>query len=187
MVHWMHRRSSEGPLWLMYWGYNIYDVLSESCISQTARWSIQCTRDHWRSRFDWCTEVTHIYDVLLESCTSQLSIDVRYPTRHLVVPSSYRKQLDGPFDAPKIIRGAALTDILSLQICLIYCWSPAYHTAFHWSKILNKKLAGPPIISQTAGWYISCTADHRKGRPSADVSNKKESKCRSMLAGVRIM
>ena len=58
----------------------------------------------------------------------------------------------------------------------VYCWNPAYHTAFHWSKILNKKLAGPPIISETARWYISCTADHRTGRPSANVSNKKESK-----------
>ena len=73
MVHSTHWRSSEGLLWLMYWGYayNVYDVLSESCISQTARWSIQCTRDHWRGCFDWCTEVTHIYDVLLESCRSQ--------------------------------------------------------------------------------------------------------------------
>ena len=69
----------------------------------------------------------------------------------------------------------------------VYCWNPAYHTAFHWSKILNKKLAGPPIISQTARWYISCTVDHRTGRPLADVSNKKESKCRPTSAGVRVM
>ena len=203
----MHQRSLEGPLWLTYWGYTYIwctvrvlhitafhwcEILNKKhggplIISQTARWTIQCTGDHQRGCFDWHTEATHIYDVLLESCISQLSIDVRYSTRHLVVPSSYRKQPDGPFDAPEIIRGAALTDILRLQICLIYCWNPAYHTAFHWSKILNKKLAGPLIISQTAGWSISGTVDHRTGRPSANISNKKESKRWPMLAGGWIM
>ena len=100
---------------------NMYDVLSESCISQTARWSIQCTRDHQRGCFDWHTEVTHIYDVLLESFTSQLSIDVRYWTRSMVVPSSYHKQPVGPLSTPEIIRGAALTDILRLHISMMYC------------------------------------------------------------------
>ena len=359
MVHSMHWRLSEGPLWLIYWGYkyiwcfvdimhitafhscrilykklggsliisqaagwtiqrtgdhwrsccdwytevtNIYNVLLESCRSQTARQFIQCTGDHQRGCFDWYTEVTHIYDVLLESCISQLSIDVRYWTRSLVVPlsyykqldgpfnapeiiggaaltdvlrlqiymmycwnpaydsfplmwdteqeawwspcyitnsqmvhsmhqrssegplllmystevtniydvllesciwqlsidvrystssflvpSSYHKQLDGPFNAPEIIRGAALTDILRLQICLIYCWNPAYHTASLWSKILNKKLGGPPIILQTAGWYISWTGDHQRGQLSANISNKTESKHQPTSAGVRIM
>ena len=119
---------------------HIYDVLLESCISQlfhwceisnktlggpliilqTAGWSIQCTGDHQRGRFDWHTEVTHIYDVLVESCTSQLSIDVRYWTRCSVVLSSYRKQPNGPFNALEIIRGAAVTDILRLHIYRMY-------------------------------------------------------------------
>ena len=34
----------------------------------------------------------------------------------MVVPSSYCKQPDGPFNAPEIIRGAAVTDILRLHI-----------------------------------------------------------------------
>ena len=135
---------------------------------------------YWGYTYIWCA-------VGVLHTVSQFSIDVRYPTRRLVVPLSYCKQPDGPFNAPEIIGGAALIVILRLQICLIYCWYPAYHTAFHWSKILNKKLAGPPIISHIAGWYISCTVDHRTGRPSANVSNKKESKCRPTLAGVRIM
>ena len=63
----------------------------------------------------------HIYDVLLESCISQLSIGVRYPTRHLVVPLSYCKQPDGPFNTLKIIEEAAVTDILRLQISMMYC------------------------------------------------------------------
>ena len=100
---------------------HIYDVLLESCISQTARWFIYCTEDHQRGHFDWHTEVTHIYDVLLESCISQLSIDVRYWTRCLVVPSSYCKQSDGPFNAPEIIGGAAVTDILLLHIYTMHC------------------------------------------------------------------
>ena len=203
----MHWRSLEGPLWLTYWGYTYIwctvrvlhitafywcEILTKKLggpliILQTAGWSIQRIGDHRRGHFDWHTEATHIYDVLLESCKSQLSIDVRYSTRCLVVPSSYCKQLDGPFNAPAIIGGAALTDILRLQICLIYCWNPAYPTAFHWSKILNKKLAGPPIISQTVGWYISCTVDHQTGWLLANVSNKKESKCWPTSAGVRIM
>ena len=39
----------------------------------------------------------------------------------LVVPSSYHKQPDGPFNAPEIIRGAAVTDILRLHIYMMYC------------------------------------------------------------------
>ena len=178
MVHLLHWRSLEGPLWLTYWGYtyiwsavgvlhitdlhwcqiltkklggpfiisqtagwtiqctgdhwrgrcdwyteftHIYDVLLESCRSQTARWFIYCTGDHWRGHFDWHTEATHIYDVLLKSYISQISIDVRYWPRSLVVPSSYCKQLDRPFNAPEIIGGAALTDILRLHIYMMYC------------------------------------------------------------------
>ena len=87
MVHWMHRRSLEGPLWLMHWGYTyiwctvriMHIIAFHWCkilkkklggpliISQTARWSIQCTRDHQRGCFDWRTEVTNIYDVSLTS------------------------------------------------------------------------------------------------------------------------
>ena len=143
MVHLMHWRSSEGPLWLMYWGYTYIwctvrvlhitafhwcEILTKKLggpliILQTAGWTIQCTGDHQRGHFDWHTEVIHIYDVLLESCTSQLFIDVRYWPRSLVVPSSYCKQLDGPFNAPEIIGGAALTDIQYWD----YCQNPAYH------------------------------------------------------------
>ena len=132
----MHQRSSEGPPWLTPWGYiciwytdGILLIIAfhwckifkqklggSLIISQAAGWTIQRTRDHQRGHFDWCTDVTHIYDVLLESCTSQLSIDVRYWPRSLVVPSSYRKQPDGPFNALEIIGGAALTDILRLHI-----------------------------------------------------------------------
>ena len=141
MVYSMHRRSSEGLLWLTYWGYTYMwctvrvlhitafhwcEILTKTLggsliISQTAGWTIQCTGDHRRGRFDRHTEVTHIYDVLLESCTLQLPIDVKYWPRSLVVPSSYHKQLDGPFNAPEIIGGAALTDILRLHIYMMYC------------------------------------------------------------------
>ena len=141
MNHSMYRRSSEGLLWLTYWGYTyiwcavgvLHITAFHWCailnkmlggpliIWQTAWWTIQCTGDHQRGCFDRHTEVTHIYDVLLESCTSQLSIDVRYWPRSLVVPSSYCKQPDGPFNALEIIGGAALTDILRLHIYMMYC------------------------------------------------------------------
>ena len=51
-------------------------------------------------------------DTLFDSCMSQLSNDIRYSRGSSVVPSLYLKQLDGPFNAPEIIGGAALTDIL---------------------------------------------------------------------------
>ena len=140
-----HWRSSDGLLWLMYWGctyiwytvgilhitaFHWCSILNRKLggpliISQTAGWSIWCTRDHQRGCFDWYTEVTHIYDVLLVSSISQLSIDVGYSTRSLVVPSSYHKQPDGPFDALEIIRGATLTNV---HIYMIYCWYPAYYS-----------------------------------------------------------
>ena len=44
----------------------------------------------------------------------------------LVVPSLYHKQPDGPFGALEIIGGAALTDVLRLQIYMMYCQNPAY-------------------------------------------------------------
>ena len=141
MVHLLHWRSLEGPLWLTFWGYTYIwcavgvlhitafhwcDISNKTLggpliILQTAGWTVQHTGDHRRGRFDRHTEVTHIYDVLLESCTSQLSIDVRYRASSLVVPSSYHKQLDGPFNAPEIIGGAAVTDILRLHILYIWC------------------------------------------------------------------
>ena len=148
MDHLMHRRSSEGPLWLTYWGYTyicavgvLHITAFHWCeisnktlggpliILQTAGWTIQHTEDHRMGRFDRHAEVTHIYDVLLESCTSQLSIDVRYWPSILVVPSLYCKQLDGPFNAPEIIGEAAFTDILRLDIYMMYCWIPAYHSS----------------------------------------------------------
>ena len=141
MVYLLHWRSSEGPLWLTYWGYTYIwcavgvlhitafhwcDISNKMLggpliILQTAGWTVQHTGDHRRGRFDRHTEVTHIHDVLLESCTSQLSIDVRYWPSSLVVPSSYHKQPDGPFNAPEIIGGAAVTDILRLHILYIWC------------------------------------------------------------------
>ena len=128
MDHSTHQRSSEGLLWLTFWGYTyiwcavgvLHITAFHWCkisnkthggpliILQTAGWSIWCTGDHQRGCFDWYTKVTDMFDIQ-------------------------------------------------------YCWNPAYHTAFHWSKLLNKKLAGPPIISQTAGWIIQCTEDHQKG------------------------
>ena len=133
MIHSVHRRSSEGLLWLMYWGYKyiwctvwilpitafhwcriLNKKLSGPLIISQATWCfIQCTRGYQRGHFDWCTEVTNIYDVLLKSCISQLSIDLGYSTRSLVVLLSYHKQPDGPFNAPKIIEGAALTEFRS--------------------------------------------------------------------------
>ena len=107
---------------------DILRLLLESCISQTDRWSIQCTGDHWSGCFYWHTEIRHIYDVLLDSCISQLFIDVGYSRRSLVVPLSYHKQLNGPFNAPEIIRGATLTDTLRLHIYMIYWWHFAYHS-----------------------------------------------------------
>ena len=141
MIHSMHQRSSEGLLWLMYRGYTYIwctvgvlhitafhwcKILKKKLggpliISPTAKWSIQCTGDCQRGHFDWYTEVTNIYDVLLTSCISQLSIHAGYSTRSLVVLSSYHKQLDGPFNALEIIGGAAVTDILRLQIYIMYC------------------------------------------------------------------
>ena len=44
-----------------------------------------------------------------------------------MIPSSYHKQPDGPCNAPEIIRGAALTDVLRLQIYMMSCQNPAYH------------------------------------------------------------
>ena len=130
-------------------------------ISQAAGWSIQCTGDHWRGCFYWHAEIRHIYDALLDSCISQLSIDVGYSRRSLVVPLSYHKQLDGPFNAPEIIRGATLTDTLRLHIYTVwYTDGILLIIAFHWCKIFKQKLGGPLIISQAARWTIQCIRDH---------------------------
>ena len=57
-------------------------------------------------------KIRNAEDSLFDSCMSQLSNDIRYSRGSSVVPSLYLKQLDGPFNAPEIIGGAALTDIL---------------------------------------------------------------------------
>ena len=66
--------------------------------------------------------------MMFDSCMSQLSNDIRYSRGSLVVPSLYHKQPDDPFSAPEIIRGAALTDVLRLQIYMMYCLNPPYHS-----------------------------------------------------------
>ena len=114
----MHRRSLDGPLWLIYWGSTyIWCTVRVLHITNSQMFHSM----HWRSSqallwlMHWGYTYT-VYGVLLEWCISQLFIDVRYSRGSLVVPSSYRKQLDGLFNAPEIIRGAALTDVLMLQI-----------------------------------------------------------------------
>ena len=72
-------------------------------------------------------EVACIWDILFASCISQCFNDIRYSIESLVILSSYHKQPDGPLNAPKIIGGAALTDVLRLQIYMMFCQNPAYH------------------------------------------------------------
>ena len=71
--------------------------------------------------FNQYTKIRNAEDSLFDSCMSQLSNDIRYSRGSSVVPSLYLKQLDGPFNAPEIIGGAALTDILRLHIYMMYC------------------------------------------------------------------
>ena len=71
---------------------------------------------HWMNPFNQYTKIGNAEDSLFDSCMSQLSNDIRYSKESSVVPSLYHKQPDGPFNAPEIIRGAALTDVLRLQI-----------------------------------------------------------------------
>ena len=66
--------------------------------------------------FNQYTKIGNAEDSLFDSCMSQLSNDIRYSKGSSVVPSLYHKQPDGPFNAPEIIRGAALTDVLRLHI-----------------------------------------------------------------------
>ena len=155
---------------------------------QLATQSIRCSRRQWKGRFDWYTDIANIAYILLECCISQLFSDIRFSTGSVVNLLSHHKQQDGPFDAPEITRQATLTHILMLQVYNIQYTARKLHiTAFQWYNILKRKLNWPLIISQTAGWSISCTADHQMGRPSANVSNKKESKHWPTSARVRIM
>ena len=48
-------------------------------ISQAARWSIQCTEDHWRGRFNWCTEVTHIYCISMSHFSHNVGSTPSHP------------------------------------------------------------------------------------------------------------
>ena len=157
----MHRRLSEGLLWLMYWVYKYkwcfidipHITAFHSCrilskklggpliISQAASWTIQHTRDHQRGCFDWQTDIRHIYDVLLESCISQLSIDFGYSTWSLVVLLSYHKQPHGP---------SMHWRSLDRLLWLIY-WGSTY---IQYDVLLE------PCISQTARCSIQCTGDH---------------------------
>ena len=57
-----------------------------------------------------------MFDILFASCISQRSNDKRCSIESLVVPSSSHKQPDGPFNAPEIIGGTTLTDILRIHI-----------------------------------------------------------------------
>ena len=198
----MHQRSSEGPLWLMYWGYKYkwcfidipHITAFHSCrilskklggpliISQAARQTIWCTRDHWRGHFDWQTGVTvRILHITAFHWLRILNTKLDGP---LIISQTARCS----FNAPEVIGQAALTDILRFHICMMYCWSLTYckrpevpfkaleiiagaaltdalrlhiyciwctvrmmHIpAFHWCKVLKKKLGGFLIISQTA-------------------------------------
>ena len=123
MIHLLHWRSSEGPLWLTYWGYTyiwcavgvLHITVFHWCeisnktlggpliISQTARWTIQCTADHRRGRFDCYTRVyKYVWYIVGILHIIQLSIDLRYSTRSLQDHPSYHKQPDGTFHAPRI-------------------------------------------------------------------------------------
>ena len=66
--------------------------------------------------FNQYTKIINAEDSLFDSCMSQLSNDIRYSRGSSVVPSLYHEQLDGPFNAPEIIGGATLSDVLRLQI-----------------------------------------------------------------------
>ena len=211
----MHRRSSEGPLWLTDWGYcqnPAYHSFSLILDTQHEAWwssypitnsqmFLQCTKGHWMGCFDWYTEVSHIYDVLLESCISQtarcshsmhwrslqvplwlmhwgytytvygvllewcisqLFIDVRYSKRSLVVFSSYHKQ--------RMVHSMYQRSLEGLLWLMYWCYKYIWCTvailpilAFQWCRILQRTLSGPLIISQTAGWSIWCTRNHQQG------------------------
>ena len=155
MVHSIHQRSLKGPLWLIYWDYcqnpayhkqpdnpfNTLKIIREAAFTDILR--------------------LDIYDVLLESCISQLSIDVGYSKRSLVVLLLYHKQLDDPFKAPEIIRGATWLTYRGYT----YRWYTVgilLIIAFHWCKIFKQKLGGPLIIWQAARWTVQCTGDHWK-------------------------
>ena len=109
-IEWLHGTASQ-------WSKVLKKKLCiQLIISQTTRWSIWCTRYHWMGPFKQYTKIRNAEDTLFDSCMSQLSNDIRYSRGSLVVPSLYHKQLDGPFNALEIIKGAALTDVLRLQI-----------------------------------------------------------------------
>ena len=112
--------------------------------------------------------------MLLESCISQVSSDITFSLWNLVGHPSYHKQPDGPLEAPEITRWATLTlTVYGWYKYIMYTVGQLYITAFQWYKILHRKLSGPLIISQTAGWSIWCTGDHQMGRFDwyTDVTN----------------
>ena len=90
------------------------------------------------------TKIRNAEDTLFDSCMSQLSNDMRYSRGSSVEPSLYHKQPDGPFSALEIIGGAALTDVLRLQIYMMYCQNPAYY------KWLDDPINAPEIIREAA-------------------------------------
>ena len=94
--------------------------------------------------FEQYTKIRNAEDTLFDSCMSQLSNDIRYSRESSVVPSLYHKQLDGSFNAPKIIRGATLTDVLRLQIYMMYCQNTAHH------KQPDDPINAPEIIGGAA-------------------------------------
>ena len=118
----MHWRSLDRLLWLIYWGstciwctVGVLHITNSQMSHSMHRRSLQALLwlMHWGYTYT-------VYSVLLEWCISQLFIDVRYSKKSLVVPSSYHKQPDGPFNVPEIIRGAALTGVLRLQIYMMF-------------------------------------------------------------------
>ena len=144
MVHSTHRRSSEGPLWLTYWGYKyiwcpvrILHITNRQMIhsmhqrsSEGPLWLM-----YWGYTYIGCT------DRILQIKNSQMV--------HLM----HWRSLEGPLW------------LTYWGYTYIWCAVGVLHiTAFHWCEISNKTLGGPLIILQTVGWTIQRTGDHQRGR-----------------------
>ena len=89
---------------------------------------------YWGSTYIWCT------------------VRILYITNSQIIHSMHQRSLEGPLW------------LMHWGYTYIWCTVRIMHIiAFHWCKILNKKLGGPLIISQTAGWSIQCIGDHLRG------------------------
>ena len=152
----MHRRSLEGPLWLMYRGYKYKwcfidiphitafhwcRILSKKLggpliISQAARWTIQCTGDHQRGHFDWQTEATvRILHITAFHWFRILNMKLGGP---LIISQTARCS----FNAPEVIGWAALTDTIYWGFTYIWCTVGVLHItnsqmfhSMHWRSL----------------------------------------------------